>query len=110
MPFDLVPDVVPVIGAIDDIAVMVLAIDVFLEGLPKDIVNEKLADLGMSPTELEQDLARVRRFVPGPVRQLMVRIPEALDATAEFITDTGLDRRLRDVVGRFISPTQEYNA
>jgi uncharacterized membrane protein YkvA (DUF1232 family) len=110
MPFDLVPDVVPVIGAIDDIAVMVLAIDVFLEGLPKDIVNEKLADLGMSPSELEQDLARVRRFVPRPVRQLMVRIPEALDATAEFITDTGLDRRLRDVVGRFISPTQEYKA
>jgi len=40
----------------------------------------------------------------------MVRIPEALDATAEFITDTGLDRRLRDVVGRFISPIQEYKA
>ena len=110
LPFDLVPDALPVIGAFDDIAVMVLAVDVFLEGLPKDLVNEKLADLGMSPNELEQDLARVRRLVPRPVRQLMLRIPEALDATAEFITDTGLDRRMREVVARFTGPAQEYKA
>ena len=110
MPFDLVPDVIPVIGAIDDVAVMVLAVDIFLEGLPKDLVNEKLADLGMSPTELEQDLARVRRLVPRPVRRFMLRIPEALDATAEFISDTGLDRRLMEAISRFRGPSQEYGA
>jgi uncharacterized membrane protein YkvA (DUF1232 family) len=110
MPFDLVPDGVPIIGAIDDVAVMVLAIDVFLEGLPKDLVNEKLADLGMSPNELDQDLARVRRLVPKPVRNFMLRIPDALDATADFITDTGLDNRVRDLISRLRSPSQEYNA
>ena len=46
-PIDLIPDAIPIIGAIDDVAVMVLAIDVFLEGLPEDLVNEKLDDLGM---------------------------------------------------------------
>src|SRR4051794_33165885 len=108
-PIDIVPDFLPVIGAMDDVVVMVLAIDVFLEGLPKELVNEKLADLGMSPNELEQDLARVRRIVPKPLRQLMLRVPDAFDATAEFISDTGLDRRLRDALMRF-RPTQEYNA
>jgi len=109
-PIDLVPDFIPLIGAIDDVAVMVIAIDVFLDGLPKDLLNEKLADLGMSPTELESDLARVRRVVPRPLRQAMLRVPEALDATAEFITDNGLDRRVRDVLSRFQSPTEEYGA
>ena len=109
-PIDLIPDVIPVFGAMDDVAVMVIAIDVFLEGLPKELLNEKLADLGMSPTELEQDLARVRAVVPKPLRQMMMRVPEAFDATAEFITGNGLDRRLREVVGRFRGSSQEYNA
>ena len=109
-PIDLVPDFIPIIGAIDDVAVMVIAIDVFLDGLPKDLLNEKLADLGMSPNDLEKDLARVRRIVPRPLRQAMLRVPEALDATAEFITDNGLDRRVRELLSRFQGPTEEYGA
>ncbi|HEY5520403.1 MAG TPA: DUF1232 domain-containing protein [Candidatus Limnocylindrales bacterium] len=109
-PIDLIPDAIPIIGAIDDVAIMVLAIDIFLEGLPEDLVNEKLADLGMSPKELEHDLARVRRLVPKPVRMVMLRVPDALDGVAEFVTDTGLDRRLREALARFRGPTQEYNA
>jgi len=109
-PIDLVPDFIPFIGAIDDVAVMVIAIDVFLDGLPRDLLSEKLADLGMSPAELESDLARVRRVVPRPLRQAMLRVPEALDATAEFITDNGLDRRVREVLSRFQGPTEEYGA
>ncbi len=108
-PIDLIPDMIPVIGALDDVAVMVIAIDVFLDGLPPDLVNEKLADLGMSPQELERDMARVRRIVPKPLRQFIMRVPDALDAAAEFIVDTELDRRLRDALGRFRGPTQEYN-
>jgi len=109
-PVDLVPDAIPIIGAIDDVVVMVLAIDVFLDGLPKDLVNEKLADLGMSPTELEQDLARVRRIVPKPLRQMMLHVPGALDDVAEFVSDSWLDRRVKDVIARFRGPSQEYSA
>lgn len=109
-PIDLVPEFIPIFGAMDDVIVMVLAIDVFLDGLPKELVNEKLADLGMSPNELEKDLDRVRRIVPKPLRQMMLHVPEALDGAAEFISDSGLDRRLRDVMGRFRGPNQEYNA
>jgi uncharacterized membrane protein YkvA (DUF1232 family) len=109
-PIDLVPEAIPIIGAIDDVAVMVLAIDVFLDGLPKDLVNEKLADLGMSPNELDQDLERVRRIVPKPLRQVMLRVPDALDGVAEFISDNGLDDRVRDVMSRFRGQSQEYSA
>lgn len=110
-PIDLIPEAIPVVGAIDDVAVMVLAIDVFLEGLPKDLVNEKLADLGMSPNELDEDLARVRRLVPKGVRQVAAHVPEALDGVADLVSQTGLDQRLRAAFGRLRGPeTQEYNA
>src|SRR5687768_4965458 len=78
-PFDLVPERIPFVGAIDDVAVMVLAIDVFLEGLPETLVNEKLVELGIAPSELQSDLARVRKLVPRPVRAMMRRVPGLVD-------------------------------
>jgi uncharacterized membrane protein YkvA (DUF1232 family) len=77
-PIDLVPEWIPILGAVDDVAVMVLAIDVFLEGLPEGLVAEKLVDLGIPPSELADDLARVRRVVPRPLRTMMARVPGVL--------------------------------
>ena len=107
MPFDLVPDRLPLVGAMDDVAVMVLAIDVFLEGLPEGLVAEKLVALGMSQSELNSDLARVRRLVPRPLRAVVARLPQALDGVAEFIGQTGLDHRLRRAVRRIAQPQSQ---
>jgi len=97
-PFDLVPDWMPLLGAVDDVAVMMLAVDVFLEGLPEGLVAEKLVELGMAPSELEADLERVRRIVPRPLRALVARVPGALDRIAERIAETGIDQRLREAL------------
>jgi len=97
-PLDIVPEWIPVLGAIDDVAVMVLAIDVFLEGLPSGLVAEKLVQLGIPPSELEDDLARVRRVVPRPVRAAMARVPGALDRLAQRISDSGVDQRVRAAI------------
>jgi uncharacterized membrane protein YkvA (DUF1232 family) len=97
-PFDLVPDRLPVVGALDDVAVMVLAVDVFLEGLPESLVAEKLAELGLPRNELDADLKRVRRLVPGPLRRVAARIPDAMEGVAAFARDRGVDRRLRELM------------
>lgn len=97
-PFDLVPERIPIVGAIDDVAVMVLAIDVFLEGLPEGLVMEKLVELGIPPSELESDLARVRRLVPRPVRALAARVPTAIDRLGQYVSDSGVDRRVREAI------------
>ena len=94
-PFDLVPERIPFVGAIDDVAVMVLAIDVFLEGLPETLVNEKLDELGIARSELQTDLDRVRKLVPRPVRALMRRVPGVMDRVAEKVSESGVDRRVR---------------
>ena len=74
---DLVPDDLPLIGGLDDLVVVVLAVDLFLDGVPQDVLDEKLDELGI-------DRARVRaRTSPGsggsrraPLRRLVRRGPE----------------------------------
>jgi uncharacterized membrane protein YkvA (DUF1232 family) len=109
-PIDLIPEFLPVVGAIDDVAVMVVAIDVFLEGLDPRLVDEKLLDLGMSRAELDSDLRKVRRLVPKSVRSMAARVPEALDGVADLMAQTGVDRRLRALVTRRRTDTQEISA
>lgn len=108
-PLDLVPEWIPVLGAIDDVMVMVLVIDVFLEGLPEGLVAEKLVALGIPPSELEDDLARVRRVVPRPVRALFARVPKALDLLAERISESGVDTKMRAAIEARM-PSSEGNA
>jgi uncharacterized membrane protein YkvA (DUF1232 family) len=44
---DLVPDDVPLLGGIEPV-VVVLAVDLFLDGVPDDLLHEKLDSLGIS--------------------------------------------------------------
>ena len=43
---DLIPDEIPIIGGLDDLVVVVLAVDLFLDGVPEDLLREKLDELG----------------------------------------------------------------
>jgi uncharacterized membrane protein YkvA (DUF1232 family) len=108
-PLDLIPEWIPILGAADDVAVMVLAIDTFLEGLPEGLVVEKLVELGIPPSELEDDLARVRRVVPRPLRALFARVPEMLDRLFERISESGIDQQLRAAIEARM-PSSEGNA
>jgi uncharacterized membrane protein YkvA (DUF1232 family) len=108
-PLDIIPEWIPLLGSVDDVAVMVLAVDLFLEGLPEGLVAEKLVELGIPPSELESDLARVRRVVPRPVRKLAARVPGALDRMAERLAETGFDKKLRDAL-QARAPFGEGNA
>jgi len=101
-PVDLVPDFVPVLGAMDDVAVTMLAVDLFLERIPDDVLNQKLQELGIERNALERDLAQVRRMIPKPLRRLLGELPVVIETGASMARGavaaarrTGLDRRLR---------------
>nr|MBA2570441.1 DUF1232 domain-containing protein [Chloroflexota bacterium] len=82
---DLIPDFLPVVGRLDDLAIVVLALDLFLESVPQPLLYEKLTALDIDPRELERDLARVRRFVPRPVRALAMRLPNFIETVAASV-------------------------
>lgn len=82
-PIDLIPDFLPFIGRIDDAAVLVLAVDYFLETVPRELVMEHMNELGIDGRELERDLESARRAIPRPIRSAIRRLPMLADrATA----------------------------
>jgi uncharacterized membrane protein YkvA (DUF1232 family) len=95
LPFDVVPEGVPLLGVLDDLVVVVLGVDLFFDGIPDEILDEKLADLGIDRAAFEHDLAQVRRLTPKPIRQLARRLPPAIGAVARAARASGLGPRVR---------------
>jgi hypothetical protein len=92
---DLVPDDLPVIGGLDDLIVVVLAIDLFLDGIPDDVLDEKLDELGVDRRAFEEDVRRIRRFTPAPVRRIVRRLPDAVAFAGDALQHSQLGPRLR---------------
>lgn len=92
---DLVPDDIPLLGGLDDLAVVVLAVDLFLEGVPDAVMTEQLDALGIDRDAFDRDVAQIRRLTPGPVRRLLRRVPVALDAAGRLVQTSRLGPRLR---------------
>lgn len=59
-PIDLVPGIVPVLGQLDDLAAVLLALRFALRGLPGPAADALLADAGLSRVLLARDLDNVR--------------------------------------------------
>ena len=97
---DLIPDDIPVLGGLDDLVVVVLAVDLFLDGVPADLLDEKLAELDIDRVAFDQDIARIRRLTPGPVRKTIRRIPELLGHASTAFQQSGVGPRVRSWINR----------
>jgi uncharacterized membrane protein YkvA (DUF1232 family) len=97
---DLIPDDLPIIGGLDDLVVIVLAAELFLDGVPDDLLNEKLAELGIERAEFDRDVAQVRRLTPGPVRRTIRRVPELIGGVGDALKQLGLGPRTRAWINR----------
>jgi uncharacterized membrane protein YkvA (DUF1232 family) len=97
---DLIPDDIPIIGGLDDLIVVVLAAEFFLDGVPDDLLNEKLSELGIERAEFDRDVAQVRRLTPSPVRRTIRRVPELIGGVGEAMKAFGLGPRTRAWINR----------
>jgi uncharacterized membrane protein YkvA (DUF1232 family) len=97
---DVIPDRVPIIGGLDDLVVVVLAVEIFLDGAPEDLLREKLDDLDIPRAEYERDIAQIRRLTPGPVRRTIRRVPVLISTAGETMKQLGLGPRIRGWISR----------
>jgi uncharacterized membrane protein YkvA (DUF1232 family) len=97
---DLVPDSLPILGGLDDLVVVVLAVDLFLDGVPPELLQEKLDDLGIERAAFDRDIAQIRRLTPGPVRRTIRRVPALISGAGRAIDRSGLAPRVRAWITR----------
>jgi uncharacterized membrane protein YkvA (DUF1232 family) len=97
---DIIPDDIPIIGGLDDLVVVILAVELFLDGVPDDLLAEKLTELGIDRAEFDRDVAQVRRLTPGPVRRTIRRVPELIGGVAEAARQLGIGSRTRAWINR----------
>jgi len=97
---DLIPESIPLIGGLDDLVVVVLAVDLFLDGVPPELLQEKLLDLGIERSAFDRDVAQIRRLTPGPVRRTIRRLPALVSGAGNAISRSGLVPRVRAWINR----------
>ena len=94
-PLDLIPDRIPVLGALDDVVVAVLGVELFLAGISSELIEEKLDHIGIPRAAFEADRARVRRTIPRPVRSVVKRLPATLARAGRVTRGLELGRHVR---------------
>jgi uncharacterized membrane protein YkvA (DUF1232 family) len=97
---DIVPDDLPVLGGLDDLVVVVLAVDLFLDGVPEPVLFEKLDELGIDQRAFKDDVARIRRFTPAPLRRIMRRAPELVSFAGKTVQKSRLVPRVRTWINK----------
>lgn len=95
LPIDVFPDRVPVLGQLDDLVVTALATELFLDGLDESLLAEKLELAGIPRAAFDEDVARIRRLVPGPVRRVVKRLPGAVRMIGNNIPQQAIRQELR---------------
>jgi uncharacterized membrane protein YkvA (DUF1232 family) len=101
---DIVPDDIPLLGGLDDLVVLVLAVDLFLDGIPVELLHEHLDELGIERAAFDRDIAQVRRLMPMPVRRLIRRVPGALAAAGRTLESSGVAPRVREWINKEATP------
>ena len=95
---DLIPDEIPVLGGLDDLAVVILAVEVFFDGIPEEILEEKLEELAIDREAFRRDIDQVRRLTPAPIRRIIRRLPDAIDSAGRLIAKAELGPKVRSLI------------
>ena len=56
LPIDIIPDFIPVIGELDDLAVLIFGLDWFIRNAPADVVEEHMNRIAQHDDVLSKDL------------------------------------------------------
>ena len=79
VPVDLIPDVIPIIGQADDLTVLLLVLDLFIQNAPAEVRAEHTARARNGTADLDRDLAHLRRLLGDRFDHIRDDLPELLE-------------------------------
>jgi len=79
MPFDLIPDAIPILGQADDLTVLMLVLDLFIANAPAQVRKDHLERAKNGTADLDKDLARLRSVMGHRYDEIRDSLPELLE-------------------------------
>lgn len=93
-PVDLIPDVIPIIGQADDLTVLLLVLDLFIQNAPAEVRAEHTARARNGTADLDRDLAKLRSLMGDRFDRIRDDLPELLDRYGRLRDPDELKRAL----------------
>ena len=94
LPVDLIPDVIPILGQADDLTVLLLVLDLFIQNAPPEVRAEHSARAKNGTADLDRDLARLRVLMGDRFDRIRDDLPELLERYGRMRDPDGLKRTL----------------
>jgi uncharacterized membrane protein YkvA (DUF1232 family) len=96
LPVDLVPDAIPILGQADDLTVLLLVLDLFIQNAPPEVRAEHMTRARNGTADLDRDLQRLRTLMGPRFDQIRDRLPELLDRYGSLRDPDGLKHAIAD--------------
>ncbi len=105
VPVDLIPDAIPILGHADDLTVLLLVLDLFLQNAPADVRAEHAARARNGTADLDRDLARLRVLLGDRYDRIRDNLPDLLDRYGRMRDPDELKRSLAALRQRRVRDT-----
>ena len=105
LPVDLIPDVIPILGQADDLTVLLLVLDLFIQNAPAEVRAEHTARARDGTADLDRDLERLRGLMGGRFDRIRDNLPELLDRYGKVRDPEELKRAIASWRRRRSQPT-----
>ncbi len=93
-PIDLIPDAIPILGQADDLTVLLLVLDLFIQNAPAEVRAEHMTRAKNGTADLDRDLARLRELMGDRFDRIRDDLPELLDRYGRLRDPDELKRAL----------------
>lgn len=97
LPVDLIPDAIPILGQADDLTVLLLVLDLFVQNAPREVRIEHTTRARNGTADLDRDLARLRLLMGDRYDRIRDSLPELLDRYGRLGDPDEIKRALASV-------------